>query len=60
MEDRLIGLSLETPKSLDNIIGVAAGIPKVEAIKAVLRGNYLDVLITDIATAERLLEESDE
>jgi DNA-binding transcriptional regulator LsrR (DeoR family) len=60
LEDRLIGLSLDTLKTLNNVIGVAAGLSKVEAIKAVLRGKYLDVLITDVATAEKLLEASDE
>jgi len=59
LEDRLIGISLETLKTLHNVIGVAAGESKVDAIKAVLRGHYLDVLITDIATAEKLLEEPD-
>ena len=31
---------------------------KVEAILAALRGNYLDVLITDEDTAQALLERS--
>ena len=60
LEDRLIGISLETLKTLRNVIGVAAGESKVEAIKAVLRGQYLDVLITDASTAEKLLEGSND
>lgn len=37
------------------MIGVAAGDSKVEAIHAALMGQYLDVLITDDRTAEKLL-----
>ncbi|HCM27523.1 MAG TPA: sugar-binding protein [Treponema sp.] len=60
IEDRLIGLSLEKLKELNNVIGVAAGLEKVDAIRAVLRGRYLDVLITDSSVAEKLLEDPQE
>lgn len=56
VEDRLISASLDTIKNLDNVIGVAAGNSKILAIRAVLRGAYLDVLITDEYTAQQLLE----
>ena len=59
IEDRLIGISLDAIKTFKNVIGVAAGENKVEAIKAVLKGQYIDVLITDSSTAEKLLEEND-
>ena len=55
VEDRLIGASLETLRSLRNVVGVAAGPVKAEAIRAVLRGRYLDTLITDDDTAVRIL-----
>lgn len=55
LEDRLISTPLPTLKSLQNVIGVAAGDSKVEAIRAALRGKYLDVLITDDRTAARLM-----
>ena len=54
IEDRLISTPLATLKELENVIGVAAGSHKVDAIRAVLRGKYLDVLITDEATALQL------
>lgn len=57
-EGCLIGISLEMLKKLPNVIGVAAGDSKVQAIKAVLKGQYLDVLITDASTAEKILEDS--
>lgn len=55
LEERLISTPLQTLKNLQNVIGVAAGDSKVEAIRASLRGQYLDVLITDDNTAHQLL-----
>lgn len=57
MHEHLVGTSLEKLKDLQNVVGVAGGPNKVEAIRAVLRGGYLDVLITDEDTAEALLRE---
>ncbi|MDR1612102.1 MAG: sugar-binding transcriptional regulator [Planctomycetota bacterium] len=55
-EDRLISTPLETMKKLRNVVGVAAGPAKVEAIHAALLGKYVDVLITDERTAGTLLD----
>ncbi|MDY4694246.1 MAG: sugar-binding transcriptional regulator [Blautia sp.] len=55
IEGRLISTSLDTMKSLENTIGVAAGKNKVEAILAALRGELLDILITDEDTASEIL-----
>lgn len=57
LEDRLISLSLSNLRALNNVIGVAGGVGKTDAILAALRGRYLDVLITDEDTALRLLRE---
>ena len=56
LESRIISTSLSTLASLDNVIGVAAGIQKKDAIHAALIGNYLNILISDEDTAEALLE----
>ncbi len=56
IDSRLISTSLDTLRELENVIGVAAGEIKVDAIQAALRGGYLDVLITDEATATLLAE----
>lgn len=56
IDERMISTPLENLKELNNVIGVAGGIDKVEAIRAVLNGEYLDVLITDEVTASALLE----
>lgn len=55
LEERLISTPLTKLKALQNVVGVAAGDVKVNAIRAALRGGYLDVLITDDHTAEQLL-----
>lgn len=55
-EDRLISVSLEELKNLKNVIGVAGGKQKVNAIRAALNGKYLDILITDSKTAKLVLE----
>lgn len=39
------------------VVGVAGGLEKVDAIRAALKGNYLNVLITDVYAAEALLKE---
>ena len=56
LEDRLMSLTLEELRKLDNVIGVAGGPGKTDAILAALRGCYLDQLITDEDTAVRLLQ----
>jgi DNA-binding transcriptional regulator LsrR (DeoR family) len=56
LNDRIIGLSLDEIRRIPLVIGVAGGRPKVEIIRAALKGDLLDVLITDQLTAERLLD----
>lgn len=57
IDSRLVSVSLDTLNQLENVIGVAAGKHKVTAITAALKGGYLDILITDEATAELLCQE---
>jgi DNA-binding transcriptional regulator LsrR (DeoR family) len=56
IEDRLISTPLHVLKELRNVIGVAAGCEKTEAIAAALRGGYINILITDEATARALCD----
>jgi DNA-binding transcriptional regulator LsrR (DeoR family) len=56
IESRLITTPLDKLRSLKNVIGVAAGNDKVDAIKAVMNGGYIDILITDESTALQLLD----
>ena len=55
IEDRVISTDLDKLRQLKNVVGVAGGKDKVAAIKAVLTGGYLNMLITDSDTAAELL-----
>lgn len=57
IEERLLSTPLSTLRALPNVIGVAAGSSKVKAIRASLKGGYLNTLITDEETALSLLNE---
>lgn len=53
--DRMIGLSVEDIREVPNIIAVAEGKNKVDAILAALKGRWINHLITTAETAEELL-----
>jgi Putative sugar-binding domain/Amidohydrolase len=53
--DRVIGVDLVTLKASPRVVGIAGGLSKVRAILASLRGKWINVLITDRQTAERLV-----
>lgn len=55
-DDRVIAVTLEELKKTPRVIGVAGGERKVEAIRACLKGGYINVLVTDKFTAEKLLK----
>lgn len=55
LDDRVIGIELEQLKRVPRAIGVAGGPSKTDAIRAALRGGWINSLITDRTTAERLL-----
>lgn len=57
-EEHLIGLTLEDFKQIPIRVGVACGLEKKEAILSVLRGGYVNVLITDEKVANYLIEEA--
>jgi len=60
IDDRIIGLDLDQIRSIPRVIGVAGGAEKYEVIRAALRGNLIDVLVTDEENARRLLAERDQ
>lgn len=51
---RVIGMTLDQLTKIDRVVGVAGGPQKVDALTGALRGNLIDVLITDQITASRL------
>lgn len=57
LDDRVLGISAESLKRVPRRIGVAGGERKWRAIRAALTGGWLNVLITDQATAAELLRD---
>lgn len=55
-DDLVIGVPLDQIKNIQHVIGMAGGPEKFRAIQGVLRGKYLNVLITDINLARKLVE----
>ncbi len=52
---RVIGIDLTTLKLAPRVVGIAGGKAKIPAILAALKGNWINVLITDRSTAEQLI-----
>jgi DNA-binding transcriptional regulator LsrR (DeoR family) len=56
LDDRVVGIDRQTLRSVPRVVGIAGGERKIEAIRAAVRGHWIDVLITDLATARKLVE----
>jgi deoxyribonucleoside regulator len=56
----VIGIDLETLKTIPQVIAIAGGIEKVRAVLGALRGGYVKTLVTDTATARAVLAEDNE
>ncbi|MCX6089672.1 MAG: sugar-binding transcriptional regulator [Candidatus Atribacteria bacterium] len=52
---RTVALPLEDIRQMSNVMGVAGGIEKSEAILGALRGRFINILITDEKTALQIL-----
>jgi deoxyribonucleoside regulator len=52
---RVVGIDLGSLQNIGQVIGVAGGIAKAEAILGALRAAYVDVLVTDETAATRVL-----
>lgn len=46
MHDMRVGIEISELRRMRNVIGIAGGIDKLEAIRGALEGKYVDVLIT--------------
>ncbi|WP_228447464.1 sugar-binding transcriptional regulator [Streptomyces paludis] len=55
LDDRRIGISLQDLRAIDNVMGVAGGPTKRDAISALLRSGILHTLVVDEPTARALL-----
>ena len=54
LSDRLLTADLQCLKDIDNLVAVAAGETKAEAIQAVLQSGCVDTLIIDETTARKI------
>lgn len=53
---RMLGIDVSELRQHTNVIGVAGSQDKVEAITATLRGKWIDILVTDLMTAQLVLD----
>jgi DNA-binding transcriptional regulator LsrR (DeoR family) len=58
LDARVLGIAAERLRAIGRRIGVAGGAQKYPAVRAALRGGWINVLITDAASAHRLAEET--
>jgi len=56
LDDRVISIELAQLKQVRRVVGVAGGKRKTAAIRGALAGGWINTLITDRSTAERLLQ----
>lgn len=54
---KVIGIGLEQLKRVHSVVGLAFGLHKIESIKAALKGGYIKMLVTDEATALKIMGE---
>jgi len=54
LDERVIGMTFDEIRAVPRVVAVAGGDRKVVAIRGALDGRYIDVLITDKFTAEKL------
>jgi DNA-binding transcriptional regulator LsrR (DeoR family) len=57
LNDRVISIELDQLRGVPRVVGVAGGRRKANAIRGALAGKLVNVLITDLASAEGLLAE---
>ena len=55
IHDRVVGLPLKKLTSTTRLIAAAAGLEKINSIRAALNGRFINIFITDEATASALL-----
>ena len=56
IHERIVGIGYEELKKIPRVIGIAGGEDKHATIKAALKGELINVLITDKNTADKLLK----
>lgn len=59
LDERVISMSLQQLQRVRRAVGIAGGSRKLVAIRSALVGRWINVLITDRFTAERLVREEE-
>ncbi|MBP3701856.1 MAG: hypothetical protein J6I64_08195 [Lachnospiraceae bacterium] len=60
LTNRIISIDLQDLHQHKKVVGVGGGPSKVKSVLGALNGRYLDVLITDVKTAEEVLKLAEE
>jgi DNA-binding transcriptional regulator LsrR (DeoR family) len=55
LDDRVIGIAADELRRVPRRVGVAGGPRKYAAVRGALLGEWINVLVTDVATAQRLI-----
>ncbi|MEQ8676863.1 MAG: sugar-binding transcriptional regulator [Aggregatilineales bacterium] len=58
LDERVISISMQQLNKVPRTVGIAGGKRKTNAIRSALLGGWINVLITDRHTAERLLDQN--
>lgn len=58
LDRRVLGIDAEQLRLVPRRVGVAGGTRKLTAIRAALRGGWINVLVTDLGIATRLVEDA--
>lgn len=59
LHDRIVGISPDLLRAVPRVIAVAGGARKLKAIRGAVLGGWVNILITDLNTAQSLLEDDD-
>ncbi len=60
LDQRVIAIPLQTLLDVPRRIGVAGGVLKTRAIQGALHGRFINVLVTDSITAQKLVQEEED
>ncbi|HEX4156654.1 MAG TPA: sugar-binding transcriptional regulator [Acidobacteriaceae bacterium] len=58
LNQRVVGIELDTLKRIERVVGIAGGRGKLAAIRAALLSQRINVLITDLETARSLVNDA--
>ncbi|MGH8966451.1 MAG: sugar-binding domain-containing protein, partial [Actinomycetes bacterium] len=60
VDDRVLGMTLAQLREIDEVVGMAYGIGRAEAVRAAVTGGLVTTLVCDAPLALALLDQADE